>query len=96
MIKLIHNPGLRRLVFASVFALAANTAFALNLEQAKAGGMVKETANGYLVVVKQTDEVKALVKKINDGRKAEYKKIAKKRGTSLEAVEQLAGAKLSK
>ena len=96
MIKLIHNSGLRRLVFASVFALAANTAFALNLEQAKAGGMVKETANGYLVVVKQTDEVKALVKKINDGRKAEYKKIAKKRGTSLEAVEQLAGAKLSK
>ena len=86
MIKLIHNSGLRRLVFASVFALAANTAFALNLEQAKAGGMVKETANGYLVVVKQTDEVKALVKKINVGRKAEYKKIAKKRGTSLEAV----------
>jgi uncharacterized protein YdbL (DUF1318 family) len=40
--------------------------------------------------------VNALVKNINAGRKAEYQRIAKKRGTSLTAVEQLAGKKLVK
>ena len=77
----------------TLFALPAS---ALDLAQAKSQGMVQETASGYLKVVKQTEEVKNLVSKINAGRKAEYQKIAKKRGTSLTAVEQLAGQRLTK
>jgi len=82
------------LLFAlTLFALPAS---ALDLSQAKAQGLVKETVSGYLVAVKPSDDVNALVSKINAGRKAEYKRIANKRGTPLSVVEQLAGQKLTK
>ncbi|HEC26121.1 MAG TPA: DUF1318 domain-containing protein [Gammaproteobacteria bacterium] len=77
-------------------ALFALPAAALNLAQAKAQGLVKETPSGYIAAVKPSAEVKALVGQINAGRKAEYQKIAKKRGTPLSVVEQLAGQKLTK
>ncbi len=77
----------------TLFTLPAS---ALNLGQAKSQGLVKETASGYLAVVKSSAEVNALVNKVNAGRKAEYKRIAEKRGTPLSAVEQLAGQKLMK
>ncbi len=78
-----------------VLALFALPASALNLSEAKAQGLVQETASGYLVAVKPSDEVNALVSKINEGRKAEYQRIADKRGTPLSAVEQQAGKKLT-
>ncbi len=81
------------LLALSVFSL---TASALDLDQAKAQKLVKETASGYLVAVKPSAEVNALIKKINTGRKVQYQKIAKKQGTSLATVEQLAGQKLAK
>jgi uncharacterized protein YdbL (DUF1318 family) len=76
----------------SLFALPAS---ALDLAQAKAQGLVQETVSGYLKVVKSRKDAEDLVKSINAGRKAEYQKIAKKRGTSLSAVEQLAGKRLT-
>jgi uncharacterized protein len=81
------------LLALSLFAMPAS---ALDLGQAKSQGLVKETVSGYLTAVKPSAEVNALVKNINAGRKAEYQRIAKKRGTSLTAVEQLAGKKLVK
>ena len=69
---------------------------ALNLDEAKAQKLVKETPSGYLTAVKPSAEVDTLIKKINAGRKAQYQKIAKKQGTSLATVEQLAGKKLAK
>ncbi len=80
------------LLVLSLFALPAS---ALDLAQAKTQGLVQETASGYLKVVKPTGAAKDLVKNINAGRKAEYQKIAKKRGTSLAAVEKLAGKRLT-
>lgn len=79
-----------------LLAMFSQPLFALTLDQARSQNLVKETASGYLVVVKPTAEAKALAKKVNAGRKAEYQKIANKRGTSLEAVEQLAGKRLTK
>ncbi len=81
------------LLALSLFSLPVS---ALNLDQAKAQKLVKETGSGYLVAVKPSAEVNALIKKINAGRKAQYQKIAKKQGTSLTTVEQLAGQKLTK
>ena len=81
------------LLALSLFSLPAS---ALDLDQAKAQKLVKETSSGYLVAVKPSAEVDALIKKINAGRKAQYQKIAKKQGTSLATVEQLAGQKLTK
>ena len=77
-------------------ALFAMPASALDLAQARAQGLVKETPSGYLTVVKPSGEVNKLVKNINAGRKAEYQRIAKKNGTPLATVEQLAGKRLTK
>lgn len=86
------KPGqiLATLVLALLFALPA---LALDLGEAKSKGLVGETANGYLGAVKSSSDVDALVKGINDKRKAHYEKIAKKNGISLEAVEVRAGQK---
>ncbi len=67
---------------------------AMDLQTAKTRGLVGETSKGYLAPVKEADpEVTNLVKTINDKRQKSYRKIAQKNGTSLKAVEQLAGKK---
>jgi uncharacterized protein YdbL (DUF1318 family) len=91
----LKNKMNRTLPALLVLALFSLPASALNLGQAKAQGLVKETSSGYLAVNKSSAEVETLVKKINAGRKAEYKKIAEKQKAPLSTVEQLAGKKLS-
>ncbi len=81
------------LVLVAVLLITCQAAFALDLQTAKAQGLVGETLTGYLAPVKATPEVQQLVKTINTKRKAQYKKIAQRNGTSLQAVEQLAGKK---
>lgn len=81
------------LLMLSLFTLSAS---ALTLDQARNQKLVKETASGYLVAVKPSAEVNALVKKVNAGRKSAYQNIAKKQGAPLSVVEQEAGKKLSK
>jgi uncharacterized protein YdbL (DUF1318 family) len=99
MIKLKNKPH-RTLPFLSTFwlvlALFALPVSALDLDQARAEKLVKETPSGYLVVVKSSADADALVKKVNNGRKAAYQKIATKQGVPLSVVEQSAGKKLSK
>ena len=81
------------ILFASMlFAMAP--VYAMDLNQAKSSGLVGETPSGYLqAVTGPTPEVKALIKNINDKRKAQYKNIAEANGTSMETVEQMAGKK---
>jgi uncharacterized protein len=74
-------------------ALAAPAA-AIGLGEAKAKGLVGEQADGYLGVVEGSGEAKALAEQVNAKRRAEYAEIAKKNGTSVDAVAQLAGKKL--
>lgn len=69
------------------------SAFALNLQEAKSQLLVGESVTGYLGVVKSNAGVSALVKDVNAKRKASYQKIAKRNGTSLSAVEELAAKK---
>lgn len=76
-------------LLASLFI--SNAAFALSLNDAKQQGLVGEQISGYLGTVKATAETTALVKNINAKRKNKYKEIAKRNGTSLGSVEQLAG-----
>ena len=90
---------MKKLFATLVIALGMVTsqAWALNLDEAKSGGMVGETPSGYLAPVgNQGDAVKKLVKDINAKRKAQYKSIAQKNGAALEAVEALAGEKAMK
>ena len=73
--------------------LTCQAGFALDLQTAKAQGLVGETLTGYLAPVKATPEVQQLVNTINAKRKTQYQQIAQRNGTNLQAVEQLAGKK---
>ncbi|MEJ2308326.1 MAG: YdbL family protein [Gammaproteobacteria bacterium] len=74
--------------------LLATPALALDLDTAKARGLVGESSNGYIGAVQSNAEVNALVRSINSQRKSHYQEISRKNGTSLSAVEKLAGDKL--
>lgn len=69
---------------------------AASLDEAKAAGLVGERVNGYVGVVDGSapGDVKALVEQINAERKSKYAEIAQQRGTSVDAVAQIAGEKL--
>jgi len=82
----------------TAFAMLAATsgAYALDVQSAKAQGLVGEQADGYLGIPNPpgSDEVQKLVADTNLKRRAHYQDIAKTNGTSLEAVQELAGQKL--
>tara|TARA_R110002012_G_scaffold1420_1_gene6027 strand:+ start:1322 stop:1651 length:330 start_codon:yes stop_codon:yes gene_type:complete len=69
------------------------SAWAISLDDAKNQGLVGEDSSGYLGLVVQNAEAKAVVDDINAKRKAQYLKLAKKNNLSLSQVEALASAK---
>lgn len=94
-----HRPGWRHLLAVAVWlavVLAAVPALALTLDEAKARGLLGETAEGYVAspLPSPDPEVQRLADQINLARKARYAEIAAREGTTLSVVERLAGAKL--
>ena len=84
------------LAAAAVLALLlAPAAHADALDDAKASGTIGERTDGTLGLVKNDApaEVKELVRSINAKRKQRYAEIAKKNGTTPDAVATLAGKK---
>jgi uncharacterized protein YdbL (DUF1318 family) len=82
---------------AFVFALAfAGAAGALDLDGAKASGLVGEKVDGYVAAVapNPSADVTALVAQVNAKRKATYQGIAEKNGTDVGEVGKLAAQKL--
>ncbi|OIO73919.1 MAG: hypothetical protein AUJ57_03355 [Zetaproteobacteria bacterium CG1_02_53_45] len=80
-------------IMTMMFSMVGN-AWSADLQQAKAAGQIGEQSNGYLAVVGSAPgDVQALVNNINGQRRAAYQKIAQSNGTSLQAVEVLAGRK---
>ena len=92
--RLLLNRGV---VLASLCAwllfASPQWSFALSLEEAKSQGLVGEQPSGYLGVVTGGSEVSGLVQSVNTQRKQKYADIAKKNGTTVSAVEALAGRK---
>ncbi|MCP5055961.1 MAG: YdbL family protein [bacterium] len=85
------------LALAGSALLLSTAAWAASeLDAARDTGVVGERRNGYigLVVKNPTDEQKALVKRINAGRRAQYKKVAKKTGATVEEVAALTAERL--
>ena len=81
------------LSLAALLVLSGN-GFCLDLQTAKAQGLVGETPTGYLAPVQPAHtEAKNLAQSINAQRKKQYEAIAKRNNTPLQAVEQLAGQK---
>jgi uncharacterized protein len=81
--------------FIAALILIAAVAFAADLDQAKSSGLVGERADGYLGLVAGSvpADVAELVADVNAKRKAEYQRIAKQNGITIEEVEALAGKK---
>lgn len=73
--------------------LICQPAMGMDLQSAKAQGLVGETVTGYLGAVKSSPEVQKLVNDINAKRKQHYKKISTRNKTPLSSVEKLAGKK---
>ncbi|MDP1945960.1 MAG: YdbL family protein [Nitrospirota bacterium] len=68
--------------------------FALTLDEAKSKGLVGEKSNGYVGLVSPgSGEAQALANEVNQKRRQAYEEIAHRNGTSLNAVETLAGEK---
>ena len=82
--------------FSTLLLLGAVAANAATLGDAKSAGQIGESVDGYLHLVDNNapDEVKALVKDVNNKRRAKYQSIARKRGVEVQDVATLAGAKL--
>jgi len=77
--------------------IVAGPSFAIDLDSAKAQGLVGEQVTGYVGIVTSspTPELKKMVDDINLRRRASYQEIAAKTsGASLKAVEKLAAEKL--
>lgn len=84
---------LRKLVLLIAVTLVPLQAFALSLDEAKSKGWVGERMDGYLGPVVETAEVVALVKDINNQRRAEYQRIAAGNGQPVDTIQKLAAQK---
>jgi len=83
-------------VFLAWMLALPPAAAALDLETARARGLVGEQTDGYVGLVRGEgdEEVRRLVAEVNAKRRAHYEQIAKQQGAPVEAVASLAGAKL--
>ena len=91
-LRLIAMPAL--IIMLAGLGWSASS-WAMDLHSAKSQGLVGEQPNGYLGLVKASAgaDVKAMMNDINAKRKKEYKKIAQRNKTDLNAIEALAGKK---
>lgn len=78
--------------FLLLVLLMPLSAQAVSLAQAKAQGLVEETADGYLASRVTNAEVNALVNATNNERRAEYERRARQTGTPRRVAEEQAGA----
>ncbi len=63
------------------------------LGDAKASGLLGERPDGYLGVVRSSQNAEAIASQINQARRAEYHRVAKQNGISVSDVEAIAGKK---
>lgn len=77
----------KTLIALSLVLLFQN-AWAIDIDDAKARGLVGEANTGYLAPVKQpaSAEVRALVQEVNTKRKDEFERTAKRTGANLQQV----------
>ncbi len=79
---------------AAVLILVSLPAMALELSDARKQGMIGEKTDGYVAVIKSSGDVKALVSEVNAKRKAEYTRISKENGQSVDVVAKLASPQI--
>ncbi len=75
--------------FAAVL-LFSSYAFALDLNRARAQGLVGEKLDGYVGVVTSSSDATAVANDVNTRRRAEYDKISKANGQPVSVVAKVA------
>jgi uncharacterized protein YdbL (DUF1318 family) len=75
-------------------SLVALPVFAMDLHQARGGGLVGEKPDGYVAAVKPSSEVQALVAEVNARRQQEYANISKQNGQPVDVVAKLAAQEI--
>ena len=80
----------------AVLLAVAVPAAALDLDAAKAQGLIGERPDGYVEVVDggAPQDVQALAKNVNAKRRAAYEKVARQNGAPVADVAKIAGKKL--
>lgn len=74
--------------------LAASSAQALTLDEARQQGRAGETLNGYLAPRQQDAETAALIAQINQQREQRYREVAQRNRLTTAEVARIAGEKL--
>lgn len=69
-------------------------AFALDLHEARAAGLVGETLGGYVAVLKATPETEALAAEVNAKRRNEYARISAENSQPVAVVGKLAAQQI--
>jgi uncharacterized protein YdbL (DUF1318 family) len=94
-VKILASIKLLVLLLTTIVVICPNSAYAIDLDQAKSQGLVGEQRNGYLGSVEQASspDIRELINSINQKRRLKYEKIAKETGSTLPQVEMLAGKK---
>jgi uncharacterized protein YdbL (DUF1318 family) len=79
---------------AVMVSMLAMPAFALDLQSARAQGVVGETQKGYVEAIANTPEVNKLVGEVNAARMVEYGRISKENGQPVDVVAKIAAGKI--
>lgn len=79
---------IRQFVATILLVLAFQSAWAIDIHEAKNQGLVGEANTGYLAAVQgaPSAEIKTLISEVNQKRKAQFKSAAEKTGATLEQV----------
>lgn len=85
---------MRIFTLAAILCVVAAPAFALELHDARAQGLVGERADGYVEGMANAGGVASLVTDVNSKRKAEYARIAKEKGQTVDVVAKLAAQQI--
>jgi hypothetical protein len=80
-------------IIAIIFA-ATTSASALDLQSARATGQIGEKNDGYVTALQSTLEAKNLAAEVNEKRKAEYARISKENGQTVDVVAKIAAGQI--
>ncbi|GHE82313.1 YdbL family protein [Thalassotalea profundi] len=89
----IINNFIKHLTTVLFISVISFSAWAISLDDAKQKGLVGEMPDGYIGVVVNNSETRALVESINKKRKNIYIELARENKITMQQVTALAGAK---
>lgn len=80
---------MKKIIVALFMLFAVQSAWAIDIHDAKSQGLVGEAQTGYLAAVKSppSADVQALIAEVNKKRRAQFESAAKKTGTTLPQIQ---------